>query len=191
MSRLAGVQLHGTMSLIIALIAQFIALQAFSSPGTSLRFALEAVHVASYAAAAWFVWRNRRVPWLWLIGAGAASNGITILLNGGTLPARPQALRLAHLAVDVDGFANSGALSHPKLWFLGDVFALPGRWPLANVFSVGDLAILAGVALLSFAICGSWFSGPWQAPARFQRPAPRTRIYAEALSHFSFPANNG
>jgi hypothetical protein len=31
-----------------------------------------------------------------------------------------------------------------RLWFLGDVFAIPASWPLANVFSVGDLLIAIG-----------------------------------------------
>jgi len=38
---------------------------------------------------------NRRVPGLVILRLGGASNGIIIALNGGTLPARPTALRIA------------------------------------------------------------------------------------------------
>ena len=41
----------------------------------------------------------------------------------------------------------------PRLWFLGDVFALPARLPLANVFSVGDLLI--GLGMIAFIILSS------------------------------------
>lgn len=187
LSRLAGVRLQGTGPLVLALAAQFVVLQAFSDPGPIVRPVLQSIHIASYAVAAWFLWVNRRVPWLWTIGLGASSNGMTIALNGGTLPARPAALRAAGLAVEMDGYANSGAVSHPRLWFLGDVFAIPDGFPLANVFSVGDLTILAGVLLVSAAICGTRISAPWPVPARFQRPVPALRSYPEALTRFRFP----
>ena len=187
LDRLAGLRLQHTGWLAAALVAQFVVLQAFADPGPALRVVLEAVHIGSYAVAAWFLWANRRVPWLWLTGLGAASNGITIALNDGTLPARAGAMRTAGLPIAADSFANSGVLTHPKLWFLGDVFAVPASWPLANVFSVGDVLILTGVTLGSLWICGTAISRPWQAPARFQRPYPTTRTYPEAFTRFPFP----
>ena len=39
-------------------------------------------------------------------------------------------------------------MADPAVWFLTDIFALP-RWvPFANVFSVGDLLIATGIALV-------------------------------------------
>ena len=46
-----------------------------------------ALHVASYAAAVGFLWLNRHFPGVYFVGAGALSNGVTIAVNGGTLPA--------------------------------------------------------------------------------------------------------
>ena len=43
-------------------------------------------------------------------------------------------------------FANAAYVEHARLWFLGDVFAIPASWPLANVFSVGDVLIALGAA---------------------------------------------
>ncbi len=102
-----------------------------------------ALHVVTYCAAGVFVWANRGVPGLLLVAAGAASNGVTIALNGGTLPASPAALRTAGIEVD-GGFVNSGVVDDPVLPWLGDVFAVPSWVPLANVFSVGDVLVVAG-----------------------------------------------
>ncbi|MDP9434010.1 MAG: DUF5317 domain-containing protein [Actinomycetota bacterium] len=71
-------------------------------------------------------------------------NAGTIALNGGTLPADPDALRRAGLAVEREEFVNSGVVDDPVLPWLGDVFASPSWLPLHNVSSAGDLVILAG-----------------------------------------------
>ncbi len=57
--------------------------------------------------------------------------------------------------MDDPGFRNSAAVAHPRLAFLGDVFAVPASWPLSNVFSVGDLLIAVGLAWGLLRICGS------------------------------------
>ena len=43
-------------------------------------------------------------------------------------------------------FANSAYVANARLWFLGDVFAVPASWPFANVFSIGDVLIAVGAA---------------------------------------------
>jgi hypothetical protein len=93
--------------------------------------------------AAIFVWLNRSVRGLLVLAAGALTNGLAIVLNGGTLPSSAAARRLAGLD-ETAGFANSGVVDHPVLGFLGDNFAVPAGFPLANVFSVGDLLIVVG-----------------------------------------------
>jgi Family of unknown function (DUF5317) len=102
------------------------------------------VHVGTYVLAAAFVVANRDIPGLWLIALGGLSNGVTIAVNGGSLPARAAALRQAGWSVDPKDFVNSGVLAHPHLRWLGDVFAWPAPLPLHNVFSVGDVLLIAG-----------------------------------------------
>lgn len=104
-----------------------------------------ALHVMTYAMAITFLVVNRRMPGIVLVGAGAASNGITIAVNGGVLPASPAAVAAAGLDQD-SGFANSAVIENPVLPWLGDVFAWPAPLPLANTFSVGDMLIVLGVA---------------------------------------------
>lgn len=102
------------------------------------------LHVLTYAAAAAFLWLNRALPGVLIVGAGALSNGITIALNGGVLPASQSAVDAAGLEHD-KSFDNSAVLADPVLPWLGDVFAWPDPLPLANTFSVGDVLIVVGV----------------------------------------------
>lgn len=105
---------------------------------------LVALHGLSYVLAAGFVWVNRRLPGLPLLAAGGAANALAIGLNGGTLPASRAAVERAGLSVDPDHFVNSGVLAHPRLAWLGDVFASPSWAPFHNVYSIGDMVLLAG-----------------------------------------------
>ncbi|WP_225753416.1 DUF5317 domain-containing protein [Actinotalea sp. Marseille-Q4924] len=106
-------------------------------------------HSLTYLAALAFLWLNRRVPGALVVGAGAASNGLTIALNGGVLPADPDAVA-ATGRVESGDFANSAVVADPVLPWLGDVFAWPAPLPLANTFSVGDVLILLGVVIAAW-----------------------------------------
>lgn len=112
------------------------------------------VHLASYALLAGFLGCNlRQVPHLWIIAVGGACNLVAIAANGGVMPARPEALAAAGIVQAPGEFINSTAVSDPVLWWLGDVFAIPSWVPLANVFSVGDVVLVVGVALCVHATC--------------------------------------
>jgi hypothetical protein len=102
------------------------------------------LHVATYVVALGFVWANRGIPGIVLVAAGAVSNGITIALNGGVLPASAGAVAAAGIDPHAP-FANSAVIGHPTLPWLGDVFAWPVPLPLANTFSVGDALIVLGI----------------------------------------------
>jgi MFS family permease len=114
----------------------------------------QAAHVLSYVLGGAFVVANRRVPLLWLVGSGGLMNFTAIAANDGIMPASSSALRTAGLAAE-SGFANSAALPHPKLPFLGDVFAIPAGLPLSNVFSAGDILIVLGALVLLHRVCES------------------------------------
>jgi hypothetical protein len=91
--------------------------------------------------------RNLRIPGIPLIVLGAVSNMAAILANGGFMPAAPDALAsLGKSAPTI--YSNSAVVAQPALEFLTDRFALPHWVPLANVFSVGDILIGAGVFAL-------------------------------------------
>ena len=104
----------------------------------------DAIHLATYAFAAAFVFVNRKIPGVAVMGLGGGLNLAAIIANGGVMPASAAAWALAGKS-DKTGFANSLPVSDPKLAWLGDVFALPAGWPLANVFSVGDVLLVLGL----------------------------------------------
>jgi hypothetical protein len=121
-----------------------------------------ALHMLSYAATALFVLANRKISGLWLIGLGGLMNLIPIAANGGVMPARPAAVAKAGLKPP-DGFENSRVVTDPHFAVLGDIFAIPARFPLANVFSIGDVVLNIGLILVLHDATGSrllWFLRP-------------------------------
>lgn len=108
------------------------------------------LHVGTYVAALVFLVANRRLRGVLVVAVGATLNGLTIALNGGTLPASADAI--AATGVDRDAaFANSAVVHDAVLPWLGDVFAWPAPLPLANTFSVGDIVIVLGVLVVAWA----------------------------------------
>lgn len=116
---------------------------------------LVAGHALSYVLAGLFIWVNRRLPGLLIVSLGGGLNALAIAVNGGQMPASLTAVRAAGLPVENDEFVNSGVLADPRLAFLGDVFASPSWLPLRNVYSVGDLVILAGACWAVHRTCRS------------------------------------
>jgi predicted MFS family arabinose efflux permease len=114
----------------------------------------QAAHMLSYLLAGAFLVLNRRVPFLWLVGSGGLMNFTAIAANDGVMPASRSALRTAGLAVE-SGFTNSAFLTHPRVPFLGDIFAIPAGLPLSNVFSAGDILIVLGAFVLLHRVCES------------------------------------
>jgi hypothetical protein len=99
------------------------------------------------------VWFNRRIPGAILFGAGLSLNLIVIVAFGGRMPVLlphdvdPNSAVLALLRGGLDPLHV--ALAHPQgLWFIGDVFAIPGIGGHSSLVSIGDLLMAAGVAWL-------------------------------------------
>jgi hypothetical protein len=140
---LAALRFRLPSLLAAALVLQVLVITVFPGPATALRLT---AYLSSYALALAFLVLNRRVPGLWLIAIGAVLNLVAIGTNGGVMPATPGALATAGVGSTGEVFANAAYVAHARLWFLGDVFAIPASWPLANVFSAGDVLIGLGAA---------------------------------------------
>jgi Family of unknown function (DUF5317) len=106
------------------------------------------VNITTYGLAAWFVVANRRISGLWIIAVGAALNLAAIAANDGVMPASPAAVRTAGRESGLDKFVNSRSDPDARLAVLGDIFAIPQGWPLANVFSIGDIILVIGTAIV-------------------------------------------
>ena len=152
LGRLGGIAFRRRWAGVAALVAQSAILRLFDHGDPAL---LGALHVATYALLFVFLTANLDVPGLVVLAAGGALNALAITANHGVMPARPGALAAAGIPDAAGAFVNSGAVADPRLWFLGDVFAVPHGLPLANVFSVGDLLVLAGAFLLVHRQCRS------------------------------------
>ena len=87
-------------------------------PTTVPRMLAETIHIGTYGMAVAFLWRNRRIPWLWLVSLGGGLNLTAIVANHGVMPASQWALTAAGMA-DQAGFANSAVVHHAVLPFLG------------------------------------------------------------------------
>jgi hypothetical protein len=105
------------------------------------------LYVLSTLAVGIAVVRNVGLPGMPLIILGAASNMAAILANGGFMPAAPGALASLGKTAPVV-YSNSAVVAQPALELLTDRYALPRGVPFANVFSIGDVLLSAGVLIL-------------------------------------------
>jgi hypothetical protein len=147
LSRLASIRVRGTWVPVVALGVQVIITTILPQGSPGLH---KAAHLATYALIGVFLWCNRRLPGVAVIGLGAFLNALVITVNGGQMVASRTAERLAGLHLS-PGFENSAPLAHPHLLWLGDVIPWPGPFP--NVLSVGDCVIYAGALILLHRVC--------------------------------------
>lgn len=166
LSGLTRIDLRGGRLVAGALGLQVLAISIFP---TWPHAVLVGLHAASYVLAAGFLWVNRSIAGVPLLAAGGGLNAFTIAVNGGQMPASEEAVRRAGLPVEVDHFVNSGVLADSRFAFLGDVFASPAWLPLRNVYSPGDLLLLAGAVWVVHRACGTVLARdprPWLRAAR-------------------------
>jgi hypothetical protein len=165
LSALGDLQLRMPGLAVAGILAQVVIV---SVVPRGLGWASDVIHLGSYALLGACAWLNRRIPGVPLVAVGGLLNVIVIAANGGVMPADP-ALIVHAAQAGGDGFVNSGVVAHPRLAFLGDQFATPRSWPMANVYSIGDFLILFGVVWLLHRVSGSrllaWV-GPMRAPRR-------------------------
>jgi Family of unknown function (DUF5317) len=146
LDRLGRLRFEWAWLAIVGLVVQIIL---FSPLLTAVADAVvgAAVYVASTAAVLVAVLRNIGVPGMPLVWLGAASNLAAVIANGGIMPTTNEALATAGLE-PVTGLSNSAVIANPALGPLTDIFALPAWFPLANVFSIGDVLIGVGIVIV-------------------------------------------
>lgn len=134
----------------VALVGIGVQLLLFSTPvGMALGSMGPVVYLLSTAAVLLAVLANARIPGMALIALGAVSNMAAILANDGYMPSTSAALAFAGRG-DEKGYSNSSLVEEPALALLTDIFAVPSWVPMANVFSVGDVLIAVGLAIVVF-----------------------------------------
>lgn len=143
-ARLSRLQFRWGLLVMLAMVAQLLL---FSSPaGNALGRAAPVVYMATNLVVLVVVARNLPIPGLPLVLVGGASNLLAMVANGGYMPVSRAALD-AMGRTPATGYSNSALLENVQLAPLTDIFAMPLWLPVANVFSVGDVLIGAGVAI--------------------------------------------
>jgi hypothetical protein len=145
-ANLAKLPLRNTWLIFAALALQVIAFPAPSMPWTVPDVSARIIWLCSYALLIAAALENRRLTGVPVMAAGLACNLAAILANRGHMPVLPSALRAEGKAYAVH--FNSLRSAHPHLAWLVDRWAVPSWMPLGNVFSVGDVLIGLGAALV-------------------------------------------
>lgn len=131
----------------LALVVQVLAFLPDASASEAARMYTAVLHVVSYLLSLGFIWINRRIPWVWVIGVGLAANFAVIVANGGFMPVSPDALvgtSSAPVALKAV-YHNSRLMAEgTRLRFLGDVFRTPSWFVIKRAFSLGDVMIGVG-----------------------------------------------
>jgi hypothetical protein len=113
---------------------------------------------------------NWRIPGMALMALGLLSNFAAIAANGGYMPVSPESARyagrLANYATEGPPVANNSIANGDmaRLWPLTDILPIPAGLPFANVYSIGDVLLTIGGALLCYRTIR-------QAPAGLPTPA--------------------
>jgi uncharacterized protein DUF5317 len=142
---LADLRIRWPWAIVVGLIVQLLL---FSTPLTDRVGALgPVIYVASTALVVLAMVANRRIVGMSVVALGAMSNLVAILANGGYMPADPGAIAMLGPS-ESHAYSNSVITAEPALRPLTDIFALPPWVPFANVFSIGDVILGIGVALV-------------------------------------------
>ncbi len=117
------------------------------------------LYTATILVSLWVITRNLSIPGFRIILVGAALNAIAIVANGGFMPASEDALRRAgqyeHVRDSQERQGNEEVLYNhgviadddTRFAFLGDNYAIPEKYPLRTVVSIGDVILAAGVTI--------------------------------------------
>ena len=144
-ARLGDLRIRWAPLIVLGMVVQ---LGLFSSPlGNALGDAAPAVYVASNVMVLIAVAANLAIPGIAVVLAGGASNLLAIAANGGYMPVSPDALATMGRVPKAD-YSNSAPLDAVVFGPLTDVFTMPTWVPMSNVFSIGDILIGVGVAVV-------------------------------------------
>jgi hypothetical protein len=144
-SRLGDLRFRWAPAVAAGLLVQ-VAL--FSTPfGEGLGPLAPWAYVGSTALVLAAVARNLRIRGMVLVLAGGLSNAVAIAANGGYMPVSAAALAAMGRA-EATGYSNSRLVEDVRLAPLTDIFTMPTWLPAANVFSIGDILIGLGAAIV-------------------------------------------
>jgi MFS family permease len=168
LGNLLSVQLRFGILIVAALVMRFLT-QWLLDQGVDIVEQLRLpLFAASFGLLVIALWLNRSQPGLLLAMIGVAANGLAIVVNGGFMPVYLPALEVAGLSqADLNPAFHTALPDELNLDFLlaagplGDI--LPIALPvIANVISLGDILLAAGVAWFLFSAIARGSADPDQ-----------------------------
>lgn len=118
------------------------------------------LYVGALAMGLVAIFLNRHIFGMKLVFIGALLNFVVITINGASMPAREESLRIAgtleHVQSQHARYDAGEEVQWPQLTIadddtllliLGDILPIPEAFPAANVVSIGDVFISAGAII--------------------------------------------
>ena len=156
-NQIASIHLRSAWLALVALALQIPLLRAPMGPAEQVRLH-QVLFLLSQLLLLAFVWRNRRLAGIQIVGLGVICNLLVILVNGGFMPISPDTLVRINPGSTPDqwpagyhyGQSKDIIVLHEntRLWALSDTLVLPPPFPWPTAFSLGDLLIAAGIVVL-------------------------------------------
>jgi MFS transporter, DHA3 family, macrolide efflux protein len=186
LGNLLSVQLRYGALILLALVMRFGAqwlIEQGVDVAEMLRMPLFAVSFGLLVAA---LWLNRAQPGLLLAMVGVGANGLAILVNGGYMPVFLPAVEVAgltsadlspafHVALPTDLGIDFLLKAGP----LGDVLPIV-LGTVANVISLGDVLLAAGIAWFLFSAIARGSPDPERGVVSLWRGQPRAALHPGA-----------
>lgn len=155
--QIAAIPLRSAWLAVLAVFLQWPLLRAPGGPVQHIR-TQQVLFLLSYVLLSLFVWRNRRLVGIQIVGLGVICNLLVILANGGLMPVAPETLTKLNPGTTSGqwlpgthyGYSKDIILlpSETRLGVLSDILVLPRPFPWPTAFSVGDLLIAIGIIVL-------------------------------------------
>ena len=156
-SQIASIPLRAPWLALVALALQLPLLRAPLGPTQQVVVA-QTLFLLSHLLLLTFVWLNRRLVGIQIVGLGVLCNLLVILTNGGFMPIAPQTLVHINPGSTLDQWPVGYHYGNSKdvillqeatvFWFLSDILVLPPPFPWPAAFSVGDMLIALGIVVL-------------------------------------------
>jgi hypothetical protein len=143
---LGQLRIRGTWLVYGALGIQIAIISVFDIQSETVSRSL---HILTYMMIGVCLVLNRTVRLVWIVAVGWLCNFTAIVANAGVMPTSTSGAQGRRAASTT--FENAGPVDDARLAFLGDIFSTPRDIPMANVLSIGDVLLLAGVAVVMFA----------------------------------------
>jgi hypothetical protein len=145
---LGQLRIRGTWLVFGALATQIAIISVFD---IQIEAVSRGLHILTYVMIGVCLALNRTVRWVWIVAVGWFCNFTAIVVNGGVMPTSTSGAQTVGRTATSTTFENAAPVDDARLAFLGDIFSTPREIPMANVLSIGDILLLAGVAFVMFA----------------------------------------